>query len=85
MVNPLQPPIVGINNRNLATFEVDLDTTKRLRDLLSPHTLFVAESGIHTRMDVLAMEAIGADAILVGESLMTASDKSAKLKELKGL
>lgn len=85
MVNDLNAPIIGINNRNLANFEVDLETTKKLRDLLSPNALFVAESGIHTRMDVLAMEAIGADAILVGESLMRAKDKAAKLRDLKGL
>ncbi|RLK63441.1 indole-3-glycerol phosphate synthase TrpC [Atopobacter sp. AH10] len=85
MVNDLNAPIIGINNRNLANFEVDLETTKKLRDLLSPNALFVAESGIHTRMDVLAMEAIGADAILVGESLMRAKDKTAQLRALKGL
>jgi indole-3-glycerol phosphate synthase len=62
---------VGINNRNLATLEVDLETFERLGPVAKASGLFVvAESGINSREDVLRMEAAGADALLVGTSLM---------------
>lgn len=76
--------IIGVNNRNLKDFTVDTDNSKRLRELVPTDVLFVAESGIKTAEDVAAMRNVGADAVLVGETLMTAEDKAAKLLELRG-
>lgn len=76
--------IIGVNNRNLKDFTVDTENSKRLRELVPTDVLFVAESGIKTAEDVAAMRNVGADAVLVGESLMTAEDKAAKLLELRG-
>lgn len=76
--------IIGVNNRNLKDFTVDTENSKRLRDLVPTDVLFVAESGIKTAEDVAAMRNVGADAVLVGETLMTAEDKAAKLSELRG-
>lgn len=77
--------IIGVNNRNLKDFSVNTDNSRRLRSLVPSEVLFVAESGVKTREDVAALEDIGVDAVLVGESLMRAPDKKAKLRELKGL
>ena len=77
--------IIGVNNRNLKDFSVDTDNSKRLRQLIPKGVLFVSESGVRDRSDVKALEDIGADAVLVGESLMRASDRTAKLRELKGI
>ncbi len=76
--------IVGVNNRNLKDFTVDTSNSRRLRSLLPPEVLFVSESGVKTAEDVAALREIGADAVLIGETLMRASDKAAKLRELKG-
>jgi indole-3-glycerol phosphate synthase len=81
--------LVGVNNRNLKTFKVDLATTERLAARLhsAPRTtspLLVAESGIHTRADVERLAKCGAQAILVGESLMKHADIGAKTRELLG-
>ena len=83
--------LIGVNNRNLKTFTVDLATTERLATRLrsavkpdQPMPLLVAESGIHTRADVLRLAACGARAILVGESLMRHADLQAKTRELLG-
>lgn len=76
--------IIGVNNRNLKDFTVDTENSKRLRELVPTDVLFVAESGIKTAEDVAAMRKVGADAVLVGETLMTAEDKAAKLLELRG-
>ena len=76
--------IIGINNRNLRTFEVDLATTERLSEEVGPDHILVSESGIYTGTDTKRIRAWGADAILVGEALMRATDKSAKMAELKG-
>lgn len=76
------PLLVGINNRDLHTFAVSLETTRRLRPLLPPHVTVVAESGIHTPADVTALRDMGVDAMLVGESLVTAADTGAKMREL---
>lgn len=62
--------IIGINNRNLKTFEVSLETSRRLLPLLPPDTIKTAESGIKSVLDAVAMREAGADAILVGEALM---------------
>jgi len=76
--------IIGVNNRNLKDFSVDVTHSAKLIELIPQNTLFVAESGIKTSSDVKKMQDIGADAVLIGEALMLAKDKSAKLKELKG-
>ncbi|MBW1675496.1 MAG: indole-3-glycerol phosphate synthase TrpC [Deltaproteobacteria bacterium] len=76
--------IIGINNRNLRTFEVDLETTLRLRPLVPADRLVVSESGIHERADLESLAAAGVDAVLVGTSLMRASDPGEKLRELRG-
>ncbi len=75
--------IIGVNNRNLKDFTVDTENTKRLIDLIPPETVFVSESGIKTASDVAQIAELGADAVLIGETLMRAEDKKAKLKELK--
>ena len=69
-VLPLQPRIIGVNNRNLQTFEVDFENTARLRDQIPADIVTVAESGLKTTDDVRRMAAIGVDAILVGETLV---------------
>ena len=76
--------LIGINNRNLKTFQVDLGTTEKLAAQIPPGTLIVAESGIHTRADVDRVAAAGVHAILVGESLMRSADIAGKVKELVG-
>ena len=76
--------VIGVNNRDLKTFDVDMNAARALRDLVPPHTLFVSESGIATPADVEAARAMRADAVLVGEALMRADDKCAKLAELRG-
>lgn len=74
--------IVGINNRDLNTFSVDIDTTRRLRPLIPQQRIVVAESGIRSRSDVEKLEEWGIDAMLVGEALVTAHDVIAKIREL---
>lgn len=76
--------IIGVNNRNLKDFSVDTDNSRRLRALIPPEVLFVSESGVRNAEDVAALREIGTDAVLIGETLMRASDKKAKLKELRG-
>jgi indole-3-glycerol phosphate synthase len=73
--------LIGINNRNLYTFEVSLDTTARLAPMAAGRRL-VSESGVFTRDDMVSVAAMGADAVLVGEALMRSNDIEAKLKEL---
>lgn len=74
--------IIGINNRDLTTFEVDLNTTTRLRALIPEGHIVVSESGIKSREDVLCLSQCGVDAVLVGEMLVTAEDTAAKMREL---
>ncbi|MFC1969191.1 indole-3-glycerol phosphate synthase TrpC [Chloroflexota bacterium] len=74
--------IIGINNRDLNTFNVDLATTGRLRPLIPPDRIVVGESGIKGRDDVEKLREWGVDAVLVGESLMSAPDIAARMKEL---
>lgn len=75
--------IIGVNNRNLSDFSVDMANSSRLRELVPPEILFVAESGIKTAADVQALREIGADAVLIGELLMRADNRSAMLAELR--
>ena len=77
--------IIGVNNRNLKDFSVDTENSKRLRKLIPREILFVAESGVQTAADVRSLRAIGADAVLVGEALIRAADKTQKLNELRGI
>lgn len=76
--------VVGVNNRNLKDFTVDVGTAERLRALVPADVLFVAESGMRTAADVARMREAGVDAVLVGEVLMRAADKRAALNELRG-
>jgi indole-3-glycerol phosphate synthase len=76
--------LIGINNRNLATFEVSLATTERLRPMISSEIAVVAESGIFTAADVERLANINIDAILVGEAVITSDDIPAKVRELVG-
>ena len=76
--------IIGVNNRNLKDFSVDTDNSRRLRELIPQDILFVSESGVSTADDVKKLREIGADAVLIGETLMRATDKKAKLNELRG-
>lgn len=76
--------VIGVNNRNLKDFSVDTQNSRRLRSLIPREVLFVSESGVRTAEDVQILRQIGADAVLVGETLMRAPDKQQKLKELRG-
>jgi indole-3-glycerol phosphate synthase len=78
----LAPPLLGINNRNLRTFDTRLETTLDLRDRVPEGTLLVTESGIHGVDDVARMRAAGVHAFLVGEAFMRADDPGARLAEL---
>ena len=76
--------VIGINNRDLRTFEVDLAVSERLRPLIPADRVVVAESGIHTRADVERLQALGVNAVLIGEALVTAEDAGGKIRELLG-
>jgi indole-3-glycerol phosphate synthase len=80
----LKTPLIGINNRNLKTFEVSLDTTLTLRSQVPADRILVTESGIHTRDDVLRMGAAGVNAFLVGEAFMRAQEPGEALEALFG-
>jgi indole-3-glycerol phosphate synthase len=74
--------IIGINNRDLATFKVDINTTRRLRMLVPQEQIVVSESGMHDKNDIKKMRECKINAVLVGEALVTAGDINAKMKEL---
>jgi indole-3-glycerol phosphate synthase len=74
--------IIGINNRDLNTFKVDLQTTARLRPLIPPDRIVVSESGIKSRQNMQKLKEWGINAALIGEALMTAPDIAVKMKEL---
>lgn len=76
--------IIGVNNRNLRDFTVDMSTSLRLRNLAGGDVIFVSESGIKTAQDIEMLRQAGADAVLVGETLMRSVDKRAALAELRG-
>jgi indole-3-glycerol phosphate synthase len=81
----ISPALIGVNNRNLKTFKVDLATTEKLAAKMAKQSrLLVAESGIHTRADVERLKKCGANAILVGESLMRGGDIKTKIREFIG-
>lgn len=77
--------IIGVNNRNLKDFTVDVENSRRMRELVPEDILFVSESGIQTAKDIEQLRNMGVNAALIGETLMRAADKSAKLRELKGI
>ena len=76
--------IIGVNNRNLKDFSVDTDNSRRLRQMIPDAVVFVSESGVKNASDVALLAEIGADAVLIGETLMRAEDKKAKLDQLRG-
>ena len=76
--------IIGVNNRNLRDFTVDIHNSQRLRSLAPSEVLFVAESGIRSAQDVETLRMAGVNGVLIGESLMRAENKKAKLDELRG-
>ena len=77
--------VVGVNNRDLRTFEVDFGRSIELRPAVGRDCVFVSESGVTTRRDVERLEEAGVDAVLIGETLMRAPDKAAMLSELRGV
>ena len=77
--------IIGVNNRNLHDFSVDNSNSTRLRDLVPADRIFVSESGIRTPEDVAAVRRAGADAVLIGETVMREADKVAALDKLRSL
>ena len=76
--------IIGVNNRNLKDFSVDTENSARLRRMIPGDVLFVSESGVRNADDVKKLRTCGADAVLIGETLMRAKDKKAKLAVLRG-
>jgi indole-3-glycerol phosphate synthase len=78
----LDADLIGVNNRNLKTFVTDLSTTARLAASISPSRLLVAESGINTPTDIARLQAAGAKAFLIGESLMRQEDVRAATREI---
>ena len=76
--------IIGVNNRNLKDFSVDPVNSRQLRTLIPREVLFVSESGVQSAGDVAVLREMGADGVLIGESLMRAADKKAALAELRG-
>ncbi len=77
--------LVGVNNRNLNNFSVDPSNSHRLRERIPREVLFISESGVRNAEDVAKLRSIGADGVLIGETLMRAEDKKAKLRELRGV
>jgi indole-3-glycerol phosphate synthase len=74
--------IIGINNRDLTNFSVDIATTERLRPLIPPDRIVVSESGIKERKDIERLRQLGINAVIVGESLMSTTNIAAKMREL---
>jgi indole-3-glycerol phosphate synthase len=79
---PLNLPLIGINNRNLRTFETSLDTTINMLKMIPQGRIVVTESGIHTPADVQLMRRHGVNTFLVGEAFMRAAEPGKKLAEL---
>lgn len=77
--------VIGVNNRNLKDFSVNSENSRRLRSLVPADVVFVSESGVSSAEDVEKLREIGVNAVLVGETLMRATDKKAKLSELRGM
>ena len=77
--------IIGVNNRDLKTFEIDMSMSERLRKIVPKDVLFVSESGINSPDDIAKLREIKADAVLIGESIMKSQDKKAEIKRLQGI
>lgn len=77
--------LIGVNHRDLRTFQMDMGLAARLRPEIPPSKIVVAESGIHAAEDVVRMRRAGIDAVLVGEAIVTAPDVAAKVRELAGV
>jgi indole-3-glycerol phosphate synthase len=75
--------VIGVNNRNLKTFEVDINTSSELRKLVPKDKVFVSESGIKTREDISVLRDNGTDAVLIGETLMRSTNIAAEMAELR--
>ena len=75
--------IIGVNNRNLKNFTVDVHNSERLRKLVPQDIFFIAESGIRTRDDIRVLHEAGVNGVLIGETLMRSDDKKAMLDELR--
>lgn len=82
MALEISPELIGINNRNLKTFEVDLNTTRELARQVPPDVIVITESGIHTGADVALMQESGISGFLIGEAFMAEPDPGARLREL---
>ena len=78
-----KPDMLGINNRNLYTFDVDLETTGKLSSITGNHAVLVSESGIKTNADMKKVRSLGADAVLIGETLMRSGNIGTTLRELR--
>ena len=76
--------IIGVNNRNLKDFSVDIENSVRLRRLVPENVLYVSESGMKTREDIARLEENGTDGVLIGESFMRSPDKAGLLRKLRG-
>ena len=81
----LNPRIIGVNNRDLKTFEVDINNSVRLRKLIPNNIIFVSESGIKNRNDIKILEANKTNAVLIGETLMSKKYKAKEIKKLRGI
>lgn len=80
-----EPRLIGVNNRDLRDFSVDLETTIQLSELVPSQVCLVSESGIHSRQDIEFLSTARVDAVLVGEALVTAPDIGGKVRELSGM
>lgn len=76
--------VIGVNNRNLKDFTVDTENSRKLRELIPSDVVFVSESGVKSSDDIKLLREMNANAVLIGETLMRAEDKKAKLDELRG-
>ena len=79
-----KPELIAVNNRDLRTFEVDNNTIARLAPLIPANTVIVSASGVQTRDDMISLEKLGINAVLIGETLVTAPDPGRRLRELRG-
>ena len=85
MASSIGARLIGVNNRNLKDFSVNIENSRRLRELAPPGALFVSESGIRTAQDIPPLKACGVDAVLIGEALMRAADKKKTLEEFRSV
>ena len=84
LIGPLNPDIIGINNRDLNSFTVDLATTEELRQYIPDDAVCISESGLKTRDDLVRLQSCGIDAVLIGEGIVTSPNPADKIRELLG-